>query len=286
MSNKLSTILVGVDLSEPSFNAVYTATKLAAKNNASLYLLYAHETLFERIVLTKKLPENATTSDSILTAMASDIARKSGVKTHVIKEDSNAAEVILRNIVSIEADLVVLGTYGASGYRNGYTGTTAYTVTKYAPCPVLLVPGGRQWSNFNKPFYPVRPVVTAMRHYPVFRKFIETKSSLLVFGLAKRTDEKDDSVIRETLSMINDDITNDEVSVSFDWSTDNDVSHNILTQAEKNRSDIIILTTAIDVSNKQFFIGPIGHYVIHNSRIPVLVINKVNSHTLSQVRSA
>jgi hypothetical protein len=150
----------------------------------------------------------------------------------------------------------------------------------------LLVPGGRQWAGFSKPIYPVRPVVTAMRHYPVIRKFIEPHSSLLVFGLARRADEKDENVMRDTLSMIDDDVTNDRISVSFDWSTDNDVSHNILTQAEKNRSDIIILTTAIDVSNKQFFIGPIGHYIIHNSKIPVLVINKVSNHTLSQVRSA
>ena len=184
MSHKLSTILVGVYLSEPSFNAVYTATKLAAKENATLYLVYAHETVFERIVLSKKLPENESTSASILAAMASDITRKSGVKTNVIIEDANAAELILRTTVSLEADLVVLGTYGASGYRNGHTGTNAYTVAKYAPCPVLLVPGGRQWAGFSKPIYPVRPVVTAMRHYPVIRKFIEPHSSLLVFGLA------------------------------------------------------------------------------------------------------
>lgn len=284
MNHKLSKILVGVDLSEPSFNAIHTATTLAVKEKATLYLVYAHETLFERIVSGRKMQENVASNVSILSALASDITRKTGIKTQVVEEEANAAEIILRTIVSEDADLVVLGNYGASGFRNGYTGSTAYMVAKYAPCPVLIIPGGRQWDSFKKPIYPLRPVMTAMRHYPVIRQFIEKKSSLLVFGLARRMEEKDESMIRETLSMVDEDLKNDQVTISIDWSTDPDVSHNVLTKAEKTRSDIIILTTAIDVSNKQFFIGPISHYIIHNSRIPVLVINKVNSHSLSQVR--
>lgn len=284
MNHKLTKILVGVDLSEPSFNALHTATSLAVKNNATLYLVYARETLYERIVVGRKLADNLVSNVSILSALASDITRKSGVKTEVIEDEANAAEIILRTIVSEDADLVVLGSYGASGFRNGYTGSTTYAVAKYAPCPVLIIPGGRQWDSFHKPILPLRPVMTAMRHYPVIRKFIEKKSSLLVFGLARRSEEKDENTIRETLSMVDEDLKNDQVNINIDWSTEPDVSYNVLTKAEKQRSDIIILTTSIDVSSKQFFIGPISHFIIHNSRIPVLVINKVNNHSLSHAR--
>lgn len=284
MNQKLSKIIVGVDLSEPSFNAINTATSLAVKTNAILYLVHAHETIFENIVSRKRLPDTPSNNISILTALASDINRKTGIRTEVVEREANAAELILRTIVEEDAGLVVLGSYGASGFRNGYTGSTAYTVAKYAPCPILIIPGGKNWDKFKKPIYPLRPVMTAMRHYPVFRRFLEKNSSLLVFGLARRNEEKDENMIRETLSMVDDDLKNDQVTISIDWSSDHDVSHNVLTMAEKNRNDILILTTAIDVSNKQFFIGPISHYIIHNARIPVLIINKVNHHHLSQVR--
>ena len=285
MSNKLSKILLGVDFSEPSLNAIHTATNLAVKENATLYLLHAHETIFEQIVLRRSMQENVSNSSSILHALAIDISRKSGVRTQVIEEEGHAAEIMLRNVVALNIDLVILGTYGASGFRNGYTGCTAYAVSKYAPCPVLLVPGGQQWTKFRKVIYPVRPVMTAMRHYPTIRRFIEKESTLQIFGLTRKGEERDENMFNETLSQFQDSLQADKITTSINWNTDNAVSYNILSQADKSRSDLIILTTAIDVSNKQFFIGPISHYIIHHSRVPVLVINKVHSHSMIHSRA-
>lgn len=280
MSQKLSRILVGVDFSEPSLNALSTAASLALKEKAVLHLLNAQESVYEQIVLQKPLPANPSNNSSILSAMAADISRKTGIKTKVLEPEGHAAEAILRATVELGIDLLVIGTYGASGHRYGHTGCTAYTISKYAPCPLLLVPSDKLWTSFRKPLMPVRPVLTAMRHYSLLRCFIEKESTLRILGLARPGEPQDREQIDEALSQITDSLSEDKVTTSIGWNSGNAVAQNVLNEADQERSDLLVLTTAIDVSNKQFFLGPISHHIIHNARIPVLVINKVNSHTL------
>lgn len=269
-----------MDFSEPSLNALSTATSLALKENAVLYLLNAQEFVYEEIVLRKPAPANSSNNSSILSAMAADVTRKTGVKTKVLEPGGHAAEAILRATVECGIELLVLGTYGASGYRNGYTGCTAYTISKYAPCPLLLVPSDKLWTSFRRPLVPVRPVLTAMRHYSLIRCFIEKESALRIVGLARPGEPLDREQIDEALSQIIDTLAEDKVTTSIGWNSISAAAQNVLNEADKERSDLLVLNTAIDVSNKQFFLGPISHHIIHNTKIPVLVINKVNSHTL------
>jgi nucleotide-binding universal stress UspA family protein len=52
---------------------------------------------------------------------------------------------IVRHAREVSAALIVIGTHGSSGVQTMNLGSTATRVATGAGCPVLFVPGGREW---------------------------------------------------------------------------------------------------------------------------------------------
>lgn len=276
MEKKMKRIIVGIDFSEPSLQALSIAVAMAGKNNAQLFVVYIEDNVLEMIQATSTTRDRAATySSNILMAMINDIRVKSGIEATVIEATGHAAENLLRQASKKEADLIVLGNYGASGYRKGYIGSTSYRVVKYACCPVLLVPPGLPRTSFQQPLLPVRPVITALRHYEVFREIIDTGSSLAVLGLYPSGQDGSLYDLRELVEKMDAKFQRDTVTVQVaTCNTANSIPQNVLVKANELGSDLIIVTPATDVSNKQFYIGPNTHYIMNNARAPLLIINR------------
>lgn len=282
MVNKLSRILVAIDFSESSLNALDTAVALASKSGASLYAVHVQNDPMELIGSgTLTIRSVSDNSSSILSAMAGDIQSRTGIELVIIEESGHPAELILRTAVKCRCDLVIAGTYGASGYRNGHIGTTAYNIVKYAPCPVLLVPKGKKWISFRNPLLPIRPVTTALRHYDFIRTMVEPHTTLNVLALYQNGDHDVMYDVKDLVAKIEGKLTEDKVKAAVTrCNTVNNIPQTILKEADEAGADLIIVTPATDVSNKQFYIGPNMHYVVNHVRIPLLVIGRVNRYVL------
>jgi nucleotide-binding universal stress UspA family protein len=66
-------------------------------------------------------------------------AGDAGIQCETVLEDGNAPDCILRAIGGKQIDLVVLGTKALHGFERLIFGTTAETVLRRSPCPVLTV---------------------------------------------------------------------------------------------------------------------------------------------------
>jgi nucleotide-binding universal stress UspA family protein len=286
MNNRIEKILVAVDFSEYSLNALETASCLAGKWKARLHIIYVQDNLFEFTGINSLMTNSITSNySSILIALAADIERKSGIDPVIIEESGHVTETILKAAISNQCELIVMGTHGASGYRNGYIGTTAYSVIKFAPCPVLLVPAARKWNSFSNPLFPIRPVITAFRHYDLIRNFIDGPATLHILGLSHSGQENNRESYNQLIAEIKDKLVADGIRPNSVISTEkNSIAQNILSQADESKSDLIILAPVIDISSKQFYIGPNIHHIIHNGKVPILIINKVNIHSLARLK--
>lgn len=285
MVNKLSRILVAIDFSDPSLNAIETAAVLAKRSNATLYGLHVQDDTLEFIgspsMTMKSVSDN---SRNILAAIATDIGNRYGIELLFYEESGNATETILKSAVKYRCEMIVTGSYGASGYRTGHIGTTAYNIVKYAPCPILLVPPNKNWISFRNPLFPVRPVITAFRHYDFIRHLLAPNATLNVLGVYNNNGHDVMYDIKELVTKIEDKLSTDKVKAQVTvCNSVNSIPQTILHEAEEKHSDIIIITPATDVSNKQFYVGPNMHFIIHNARIPVLVINRVNKFVMETV---
>jgi nucleotide-binding universal stress UspA family protein len=70
--------------------------------------------------------------------------RRSGLKTDVVIDQGQAAAIILDVATSRQADLVVMGTHGLTGFERFMLGSVTEKVLRRATCPVMTVPPASQ----------------------------------------------------------------------------------------------------------------------------------------------
>ncbi len=138
----LKRVLVPVDFSEPSRQALRYALSLAKSFNAEIRLLH----VVEAVVLP---PDVAVVNPAALAEALSEEAAKCLSKW---REEAAAEGPVLEELRAgtppreiVEAagesavDLIIMGTHGRTGLPGVLIGSTAERVIHQAPCPVLVV---------------------------------------------------------------------------------------------------------------------------------------------------
>ena len=99
---------------------------------------------------------------------------------------------------------------------------------------------------------------------------------MMVLGLSYRKMEAGNRVLEEIVREIGDELSADGIQARHAWSSGNSIAEDVLEQAATSRTDMVVVTSALDVSSKQYFIGPNAQKIIGNAKVPVLSIRKVN----------
>lgn len=145
----MKTILVPTDYSALSINALDIAMQLAKQNKASIILLHMVEFPIPSLATADAaFPAAATYHDTDyyqsmmdeaqdrLTKLASQSKYKSVKITPIA---SNNFEGLSHTIAQQKADLVVMASTGARGWKEMLLGSNAENVVRRASCPVLVV---------------------------------------------------------------------------------------------------------------------------------------------------
>ena len=141
---RFETILVPIDFSDHSKEALDTAIQLAELFGSTIHLLHCYH------IQTAGISPYGIVLPSGYYADIRDAAEKRLNDWHaMVSEEGIKAESTLSadspslatNLAAkeIEADLVVMGTRGLSGLKHAMLGSVAERVVRLAPCPVLTV---------------------------------------------------------------------------------------------------------------------------------------------------
>ncbi|MCE7926405.1 MAG: universal stress protein [Haliscomenobacteraceae bacterium CHB4] len=144
-------ILVPIDFSHNSKNALRFAAEVAVKNGASLELLHANVAAIYSVPLSEYASATVYAEDRNYDESASRLLERTKHELFEnpafakLKVDTRVEEGYLhsciRNVAQEdEVDLVVMGTKGAAGVNEFLVGSNTEKVIRTAPCPVLAVP--------------------------------------------------------------------------------------------------------------------------------------------------
>lgn len=144
--NEIKSVLVGIDFTEPSAAALAQGVRIAGRTGAHVRALHVIE-----ILVVADLEEALSPFQRDIQAGLLGDARRAweqfapGVSKEGVRFDVSVgtplAEVVSK-VRSTNADLLVMGVYGASGPTRG-TGTLATQCVRKAPTSVLLVQEGK-----------------------------------------------------------------------------------------------------------------------------------------------
>jgi nucleotide-binding universal stress UspA family protein len=140
---KVERILCPTDFSEGSLQAFSAATDIATKLGAELSVIYV-------LPVQSALPSDPTTVfevhqrqdllDKRLSEMTRELNEK-GIQGRAFVEHGDAAGEIVRLAEEQRIDLIVIATFGKTGWRRLAFGSVTEKVVRQAPCPVLVVRG-------------------------------------------------------------------------------------------------------------------------------------------------
>ena len=143
---KVKHILVPIDFSECSRNALRYAVPVAERFGARLILLCVIETTVVPPELGYMRPELQQAGIHSARAALEELAQRTekALGTHFVWETQVRHGIPWQEITiaaqALEVDLVVLSTHGYTGIKQIVMGSTAERVVQHAACPVLVVP--------------------------------------------------------------------------------------------------------------------------------------------------
>ena len=133
-------ILSPVAFDDNSLVAMDVAAQFARQNDGIVFLLYVVPMGDPPVggpAYVQLYKDQAKADHERLAEMAGK--RLHGVKYEIMTDTGDPATVVVRTAHNLAADVVVMATHGRKGFTHFFLGSTAESVLRKAPCPVLAV---------------------------------------------------------------------------------------------------------------------------------------------------
>jgi len=137
---KTRCILVPVDFSKSSLDALQYALDMAQHYDAQLILLHVVEPYHADMLMdTTEIQRKAHSAAHERLTKLTEATVKAWPRTGRELRAGHPATTITALAKRTNADLIVMGTHGYTGLKHAVIGSVAEQVVRRAPCPVLVV---------------------------------------------------------------------------------------------------------------------------------------------------
>ena len=269
-------ILVPTDFSLQAENALKLAAQLANKFNAEIYLLHMLELPMDMVN-----PVGDTRSSDLPEALFfMKLARKrfkdilsrpylKGIKVHEIVQFHQAFDGIIETSREHGCDFIVMGSQGATGFKEMFVGSNTEKVVRTSDIPVLVIKNEHtDYKVDNLAFATnLEPEGKKTLHQVAeFADLMQAKLHLVYINTANDflTSEDTDEHLTSYLDGIN--FSNYEFHVYNDSS----VEKGILNFAKKINADLVGIATHGRKGLSHFFNGSISEDLVNHAKIPVI----------------
>jgi len=195
----MKTILVPVDFSKDSINALELAISIANHVKANIRIIHVRKdkNYDEPFIIKGKEKEYGKTVEEFMHEILQEYKPKykgggdfdySILIGKIYKAITDRAE-------EDRAFLIVMGTHGVSGFEETWVGSNAYRVVSKAPCPVLTVRNGFKQRKLKKMVLPIDAHRETRKKIP-FAAEIASAFGAEIYVVAVRTTNRKDIIQR------------------------------------------------------------------------------------------
>ena len=270
-------ILVPVDFSKYSENALKVAAEIAKKQDAEIVAV--HMLGLSDAVITKE-------EDSMEGLFLLKLTQKrfvefldkdylEGITIHQTVKNYKVFSEIDEVAIEHNADLIVMGSHGSSGLSEVFVGSNTEKVVRTASVPVLVIKDSNTFTASKAVFasdYKLESLDVFNRVTTIFKSLgIEVK--LLYVNLpteAYLSTTEIEERITNFLVHLNDDDTTlpEDIAIYSDYS----VEKGVFNYAKRINADIIGIPTHGRKGLAHFFSGSISEDIVNHSKLPVLTV--------------
>lgn len=289
----MKTILVPTDFSVTANYALEVAVQLVKKHNARLIVLHMLE-IPEHLLPTEQLSNDVasnknTTQGDLPTAMfymmltkkrfreMSELPFLNGIDYEEEIQNHENFKGIIDSAHKFEADLIVMGSHGASGLREVFVGSNTEKVVRTSDIPVLVIKSkienfdvknfvfATNWESENKEAFIAANNLCQKFGAKMHLLYVNTSGS--DFLTSNQISDKFGLLLKETK------ISPENISTNS--YSDKSVEEGILKFSKENNADLIGVPTHGRRGLAHFFNPSIGEEVANHAEIPVITF-KIN----------
>jgi len=266
-------ILVGIDFSKNSIHALEYAIQFANKVEANITLLWVNNTASSEYIFDDTLIEIKKEKRLNLEKLIEQYQKKlsPGKLSFKLRKGKVHLEVATQ-AKQINADLIVAGTHGVSGFEEYWIGSNAYRIVTHAPCPVITIRYDFPFKDkINKILLPIDSSQETKQKLPVTIKIAKNYNAdihvLAMYSTPiKSLQRRVDNHAIQVKEILNKEGINCVISsVEAD-----SLTNATLNYAQENNADLIAIMTEQETTTANIFLGPFAQQLINHSAIPIL----------------
>ena len=278
-------ILVPVDFSETSMEALNHAVYLAKLNKAGIVMIKVVEMLQPYITpvdFPVSFADNFGTYERTLvkdtkkhfSKIIADIKRKDKVSVTGITTTGWVKEEIIEAAKRVRADIIVMGTHGVKGFREFIIGSNTFRVANEAHCPVLSIQKHTDKLGFKSILVPFRDKPHSREKVDYAIKMAEIYGAEInVLGIETDDDPSKFKKIVKEAEQIKRIVEKHGLVCNVKVKTSKYLAEEVLKYAAKKNMDLIVVMSDLDrMRVSEYFMGPFSQQVVNHSAIPVLSI--------------
>ncbi len=274
----MKTILVPTDFSKCADNAVNYAMKFASKFNSKIILhnsthlpTLTVEVPFEEINEEKLLAENKNNMNFYL---QNEIIKNN----NLVIENNVSFGFAVDNIISLakenKANIIIMGTKGASNLEGLLLGSIATSVMEKATCPVLVIPQ-------NAAFNDIKKIVFATDYHKndiesiQFLSTIASKFNTEILVIHESAVTLTDNLERDLFEIFKKEVL-EKISyknISFKFIIGYSISKDLNLILEEEHADLLAISTRKKNIFTKLFDRSLTKLITHHTKIPVIAFH-------------
>jgi nucleotide-binding universal stress UspA family protein len=178
---------------------------------------------------------------------------------------------IAQQAKSINADLIIAGTHGVSGFEEFWIGSNAYRIVTNAPCPLITLRYDFKVGDIRKIVIPIDSSQETRQKIPVASQVAQLfKSEIHVLSLystpLKSVQKRVDNYARHVCDYFEERKIR---YVSVKKESEN-ITRTTIDYAEAIGADLIAIMTEQETTTANIFLGPYAQQMVNHSPVPVL----------------
>lgn len=276
MKDQIKNILVTIDFTEKSNNALEMAVHMAKRHKARIILFHNINSFYvidrtgKQVIGADTIQENFGKTEKSLNDLKFSLQTQHNLHFESIVKSDSLLNSINDVIYEENIDLVITGTSGRQKFLQLFLGSTSYEILTGANCSVLLVPENCNKYIFEKILVPVRVLDHLNDKLDISLSIAEKNKG--VISLLGISSEDDLLEIKEAYQLLKKNLSNETAEYTSEFLLTRDKAVQISKFSKDDDADIIILNYHDEESWKSIFSENFLKQIINKTDIPLFFL--------------
>ncbi|MCE3280228.1 MAG: hypothetical protein K0S44_2419 [Bacteroidetes bacterium] len=274
MTSSIKKILVPVDFSDISKAAALQGAEMARLLNVQMDLLHIKDEKQEN----HNSPAYHQNASTQMENFKKEVQDSYGITAEGYIIPGNVVDQIIEFSKRKSVDQIVMGTHGASGYREMFIGSNAQRVVTLSDIPVLTMLDCKNESKFRNILIPIDNSIHSREKVNVtieIAKLFNSKVHILGLVDSDANIDRDKMVIK--LESVEKHVKHEKLSYVTTIEYGDNIAKTAINYSNINKCDLISINTGHESKITGIFLGPFAQQIVNHSPIPVLSVKQTEA---------